>query len=73
MGTKQYPRVYIVEARVRRAGNAIALSPLALIISVGFLRLAGLTYKAVTSSALLVMCFLGGLWHSSLLAPRIGV
>jgi hypothetical protein len=51
MGTEQYPRVYLVEARVRRDGNAIALSPLAIIISVGFLSLAGLTYKAVTPSA----------------------
>jgi hypothetical protein len=50
MGTEQYPRVYLVEARVRRDGNAIALSPLAIIISVGFLSLAGLTYKAVTPS-----------------------
>jgi hypothetical protein len=69
MGTKQYPRVYFVEARVRHAGNAIALSPLALIISVGFLSLAGLTYKAVTPSALLVMCFLAGLWALLLASP----
>jgi len=62
MGTKQYPRVYLVDARARRAANAIALSPLALIISVGFLSLAGLTYKPVTPVALLVMCFLAGLW-----------
>jgi hypothetical protein len=69
MGTKQCPRVYVVDARDRRAFNAIALSPLALIISVGFLSLAGLTYKPVTPSALLVMCFLGGLWALLLASP----
>lgn len=68
-GMKQYPRVYIVDARVRRAGNAIALSPLALTISVGFLSLAGLTYKPVTPSALLVACFLAGLWALLLASP----
>jgi hypothetical protein len=69
MGTEQYPRVYIVDARVRRAGNAIALSPLALTISVGFLSLAGLTYKPVTPSALLVMGLVAGLWALLLASP----
>lgn len=69
MGPKQYPRVYFVEARMRRAGNAIALSPLAIMISVGFLSRAGLTYKPVTPSALLVMCFLAGLWALLLASP----
>jgi hypothetical protein len=69
MGAKQYPRVYLVEAQVRRAGNAVALSPLAVVISVGFLSLAGLTNKPVTPVALLVMCFLGGLWAFLLARP----
>jgi hypothetical protein len=69
MGTKQYPRVYFVEARMRRAGNAIALSPLAIMISVGFLSLAGLTYKPDTPYTFLVTCFLTGLWALLLASP----
>jgi len=69
MDTKQYPRVYIVDARVRRAFLAIALAPLALTISVGFLSLAGLTYKPVALYALVVACFFAGLWAVLLASP----
>jgi hypothetical protein len=66
---KPYPLVYSVGARFRRASNAIALSPLALAISVGFLSLAGLTYKSVAPSALLMMSFFSGLWAVVLASP----
>jgi hypothetical protein len=66
---KPYPLVYSVDARFRRASNAIALSPLALVISLGCLSLAGLTYKPVASSTLVVMFFFTGLWAVGLASP----
>jgi hypothetical protein len=39
MGPKQYPRVYSVDACTRRAVDAIALAPLALIIAISLLDL----------------------------------
>jgi hypothetical protein len=66
---KQYPLAYSVDARTRSAVDAVAMAPFAVIISVGFLSLAGLTYKPVTPPAVFVMCFLAGLW-ALLLASR---
>jgi hypothetical protein len=66
---KAYPFVYSVDARFRRVANAIALSPLALIISVSFLSLGGLTYKPITPPALVVMSFFAGLWALVLASP----
>lgn len=58
---KQYPRTYSMDARTRRANEAIGLAPLALIIAVTLLDAAGLVDKAVTPLALLTMLFLAGL------------
>src|SRR5580692_3409261 len=62
VGPQQYPRVYSIDARVRRAHRAIGIAPLALIIAVSLLELTGLVIKPLPPSALLAMGFLGGLW-----------
>jgi hypothetical protein len=54
---KQYPRAYSVDARTRRALDAVAIAPLALVIAVSLLDLAGLVNKAVTPLALFAMGF----------------
>jgi hypothetical protein len=62
MAQKQYPRVYSVDARTRRAYEAAGLAPLALIIAVGLLDAVGLVSKAVYPLPLLVFAVLAGLY-----------
>jgi hypothetical protein len=61
-GLKQYPRTYSVDARTRRALDAVAIAPLGLIIGVGLLDLVGLVNKRLTPSTLLAIGFLAGLY-----------
>jgi hypothetical protein len=62
---KLYPRTYWIDARTRRAQDAVGIAPLALVIAVSLLDLAGLVNKALTPSALLSMGFLAGLYALS--------
>jgi hypothetical protein len=61
MGLRQYPLVYSINARTRRANDAIGMAPVALVIALSLLDLVGLVDKSVTPSALLTMGFLAGL------------
>lgn len=69
MKLEQYPRVYSVDARTRRDVHAIALSVLAFTVALTVLRFTGLTSKAVTPSALLVMVVVAGIWALLLSSP----
>ena len=62
MNPKQYPRTYSVNARTRRALDAVAMAPLALVIAVSVLELAGLVNKALTPFVLFAMGFLAVLY-----------
>jgi hypothetical protein len=57
MSLKQYPRAYSVDARTRRALDAVAMAPVALVIAVSLLDLAGLVNKALTPFVLFGMGF----------------
>jgi hypothetical protein len=59
---KQYPRAYSVDARTRRALDAVAVAPLALVIAVSLLDVAGLVNKALTPFALFAMGILATLY-----------
>jgi hypothetical protein len=62
MSVKTYPSVYLIEDRNRRAFNAIAIAPLAIIIAVSILDLAGLTNNAFTPFGLFAAGFLSALY-----------
>jgi len=59
---KQYPRTYSLDARTRRALVASSSAPLALIIAVSVLKVAGLANKNLTPTQLLAVGFVFALF-----------
>ena len=62
MSLKQFPRAYWVDARTRRALDAVAMAPLALVMAFSLLDVAGLVNNAPTPIVLFAMGFLALLY-----------
>jgi hypothetical protein len=58
----KYPRTYSVDSRTRRALDAVAIAPLALISAISLLDLVGLVNNAVTPFDLLALGFFAGIY-----------